>query len=537
MVYPSSGGDRGSAAVQLLFDNAQSIIQAPKLVPSGELCNTPQDKRLEQAIKDFEVLLAPLKNSPSHALVKEVKIKALEIGAHLQNLLHRQKGEVNRTQYTCFLKWVEYTNVLCLHYYLLNEENGRIRMYINKLNELTSYDDAPKSLDEIFSKMTDSKDELNLKSMVKHSTVCFSQFAGRQTLIENLKNFCDMMVIQDRYKMLLLGGPPGTGKSDLAHAMMAHLKAESYVLNIPELLAKYVGETENTIKRLFKMLADPRNRQKKYVVFFDEADEIFKLNLRPELSSVAMAIQIALQGSEKLYNNVVVLAATNYKKSIRPTMLDRISEFIYVDVPEIIDILELLKAKCFLQATSSTIANKLTGDYWTNVIKPLCSQLPKYSTFRNLLNMYDIAKTASAIEGRKLNDSQYVFFAFQHENGDGKASVRLIHVQDLKTTCDSASITFPNSVYPVSDGANGTSDNVFVKCAQNNMDQLQGTLIFRPSLQQYTDTFAKIQFLGDDEYKHFLNLNGVNQSVKENEDIPNALLQFETKYLRNVILE
>jgi transitional endoplasmic reticulum ATPase len=118
-------------------------------------------------------------------------------------------------------------------------------------------------------------------------------------------------------KGVLLYGPPGTGKTLLAKALATESEANFISIKGPELLSKWVGESEKGIREIFR-----KARQvAPCIVFFDEADAIAPT--RGEGSGDAMVTErvisqllTELDGLEEL-KNVVVVAATN-----RPDMLD-----------------------------------------------------------------------------------------------------------------------------------------------------------------------------------------------------------------------
>ena len=93
----------------------------------------------------------------------------------------------------------------------------------------------------------------------------------------------------DPHKGILLYGPPGCGKTMIGKAVanslaqrMAEVRggeARSYFLNVkgPELLNKYVGETEHKIREVFKTARDKAAEDVPVVIFFDEMDSLFRM--------------------------------------------------------------------------------------------------------------------------------------------------------------------------------------------------------------------------------------------------------------------
>ncbi|SDG08321.1 proteasome-associated ATPase [Blastococcus aurantiacus] len=138
-------------------------------------------------------------------------------------------------------------------------------------------------------------------------------------------------------KGILLYGPPGCGKTLIAKAVanslakkVSALKGEgqgkSYFLNIkgPELLNKYVGETERHIRLVFQRAREKASEGTPVIVFFDEMDSIFRTRGSGVSSDVESTIVPQLlseiDGVEGL-ENVIVIGASNREDMIDPAIL------------------------------------------------------------------------------------------------------------------------------------------------------------------------------------------------------------------------
>ena len=138
-------------------------------------------------------------------------------------------------------------------------------------------------------------------------------------------------------KGILLYGPPGCGKTLIAKAVANSLAkkvtektgnkdGKSYFLNIkgPELLNKYVGETERHIRLIFQRARDKANEGTPVIVFFDEMDSLFKTRGSGVSSDVENTIVPQLlseiDGVEGL-ENVIVIGASNREDMIDPAIL------------------------------------------------------------------------------------------------------------------------------------------------------------------------------------------------------------------------
>jgi proteasome-associated ATPase len=141
-------------------------------------------------------------------------------------------------------------------------------------------------------------------------------------------------------KGILLYGPPGCGKTLIAKAVANSLakkvaavrgdsdtnQGKSYFLNIkgPELLNKYVGETERHIRLVFQRAREKASEGTPVIVFFDEMDSIFRTRGSGVSSDVESTIVPQLlseiDGVEGL-ENVIVIGASNREDMIDPAIL------------------------------------------------------------------------------------------------------------------------------------------------------------------------------------------------------------------------
>src|SRR3981081_4473056 len=138
-------------------------------------------------------------------------------------------------------------------------------------------------------------------------------------------------------KGILLYGPPGCGKTLIAKAVANSLAkrvsentgdsaTRSYFLNIkgPELLNKYVGETERQIRLIFQRAREKSEEGYPVIVFFDEMDSLFRTRgtgISSDMESTIVPQLLAeIDGVETL-KNVIVIGASNREDLIDPAIL------------------------------------------------------------------------------------------------------------------------------------------------------------------------------------------------------------------------
>ena len=138
-------------------------------------------------------------------------------------------------------------------------------------------------------------------------------------------------------KGILLYGPPGCGKTLIAKAVAHSLSQKvaeltgnrnvrSYFLNIkgPELLNKYVGETERQIRVVFQRAREKAEEGVPVIVFFDEMDSLFRTRgtgISSDMESTIVPQLLAeIDGVESL-RDVIVIGATNREDLIDPAIL------------------------------------------------------------------------------------------------------------------------------------------------------------------------------------------------------------------------
>ncbi len=176
--------------------------------------------------------------------------------------------------------------------------------------------------------------------------VSYEDIGGLQEQIASIRDAVELPYLHkelfEQYglaapKGILLYGPPGCGKTLIAKAVAnslakavasktGHTDARSYFLNIkgPELLNKYVGETERQIRLIFGRAKEKSDEGVPVIVFFDEMDSLFRTRgsgISSDVeSTIVPQLLSELDGVEGL-KNVIVIGASNREDLIDPAIL------------------------------------------------------------------------------------------------------------------------------------------------------------------------------------------------------------------------
>jgi proteasome-associated ATPase len=175
--------------------------------------------------------------------------------------------------------------------------------------------------------------------------VSYEQIGGLEEQIEILRDSVELPYLHSDVfaehqlkppKGILLYGPPGCGKTLIAKAVANALSKRieektgkatpAYFLNVkgPELLNKYVGETEHKIREVFKKAREKAREDVPVVIFFDEMDSLFRMRgsgISSDMEATVVAQFLSeIDGVEAL-ENVIVVGASNRQDLIDPAVL------------------------------------------------------------------------------------------------------------------------------------------------------------------------------------------------------------------------
>src|SRR5215475_9882706 len=189
------------------------------------------------------------------------------------------------------------------------------------------------------------KSEVEDLTLEEVPDIGYEDIGGLSTQIEAIKDAVELPYLYSDYykehhlappKGVLLYGPPGCGKTMIAKAVANNLaarisekrgeKVKGFFLSIkgPELLNKYVGETERKIREIFVKAREKAAEDVPVVIFFDEMDALFRTRgsgISSDVETTIVPQLLAELDGVEAVKNVIVIGASNRQDLIDPAIL------------------------------------------------------------------------------------------------------------------------------------------------------------------------------------------------------------------------
>ncbi|OQZ07229.1 MAG: hypothetical protein B6D36_00960 [Planctomycetes bacterium UTPLA1] len=129
---------------------------------------------------------------------------------------------------------------------------------------------------------------------------------------------------------LLMYGPPGCGKTELAKYIAGQVKLPLLTARIDSLISSFLGSTSKNLRMLFEHASS-----RPCVLFLDEFDAIAKLrDDRQELGELKRVVVSLLQNIDVVHGETILLAATNHEHLLDPAIWRRFSYKVHIELPD-----------------------------------------------------------------------------------------------------------------------------------------------------------------------------------------------------------
>jgi len=238
-----------------------------------------------------------------------------------------------------------------------NPESGEtVKIYGGMITSTISSEAvAPKGIEDRFEEKSRAESYLKEPGEISEVDSGYDDVGGLTETIEEVKDVVEIPLREsdndiNRFEKhgvkpdtgILFHGPPGTGKTLLAKAVAKETESSIYLVNGPEIINKWYGETEDIIREIFSHAKE----QERAIIFIDEVDSIApdRGDTKQFQRKIVAQLLTELDGFEPL-NDVVVIGATNALDEvdpaiIRPGRFDRKIEFSKPAQPERKEIIE-----------------------------------------------------------------------------------------------------------------------------------------------------------------------------------------------------
>ena len=222
--------------------------------------------------------------------------------------------------------------------YLSNNNYGNNNSNFNSLNNNNINNNKQNNQKNLHDKEEDEMDKkIESEIMVKNPKVKFSDIIGMQDMKQTLYEIIvvptirpDLFTgIRKPQRGILLFGPPGTGKTMIAKAIASECNSTFFNISASSLTSKWVGESEKTVKSLFKIAY----KKVPSIIFIDEIDSILSKRSESENEATKRLKTEFLIQFDGLGSNtnarLLVIAATNRPMDLDEALLRRLPKRVY----------------------------------------------------------------------------------------------------------------------------------------------------------------------------------------------------------------
>ena len=280
-----------------------------------------------------------------------------------------------------------------------NMSNNTNNYRNNNINNNISNNNDPNKQKSLHDKEEDAMDEKVMSEiMSKNPGVKFSDIIGMKEMKQTLYEIIvvptirpDLFTgIRKPQRGILLFGPPGTGKTMIAKAIASECGSTFFNISASSLTSKWVGESEKTVKSLFKIAY----KKVPSIIFIDEIDSILSKRSESENEATKRLKTEFLIQFDGLGSNtnarLLVIAATNRPMDLDEALLRRLPKRVYCGPLDEDGRFEFIKkvinrVECNLSDDDIREIAKRTNDYSNSDLMELCREAA-YQPVRELTN-------------------------------------------------------------------------------------------------------------------------------------------------------